>query len=346
MRWRHTGKPEWRERSGRIRLGPTEIKRAYVAPDGKLFCLTPAYGPVFTYDPATRLVATLGRPLRSLYDALFWGGKWFLAGYPKAVMQYDVSLPWTLAASTADPYNSRVNPHRLNLAPDGVALYQVRLVKGEDGCVYVGGHHERLSVGSSLGWYDPRTGQTGGLRQPFLQYQICDLITIQGGAKIVFSSSGLDRDSDGRLFIFNVREKRLETSLIPVPRERSAGNLAEVEPGVVLGVIRGEKQSLTYKMDLNTGKMLFVKALPGEAFGTIHPTDRRLITGPDGQVWLYLDNTIARLNPADGLCERVVPAPPPGNFIFYQNDLYIFGSDFALRRISSMFSGSPKAAPE
>ena len=112
--------------------------------------------------------------------------------------------------------------------------------------------------------------------------------------------------------------------------------VVEIEPGLILGLVEGSPKSRVYKFDLQAGKLVFAKDLDGKMFGNVRGYDRRVIKGPDGCVWLYINETICRINPADGGVERILDAPPAGNLLFFQGNLYIYGST-DLRRISRMF---------
>ncbi|PIU53174.1 MAG: hypothetical protein COS90_07460, partial [Deltaproteobacteria bacterium CG07_land_8_20_14_0_80_60_11] len=125
-------------------------------------------------------------------------------------------------------------------------------------------------------------------------------------------------------------------TLAPLPGVSDAGKILEVAPGVVLGVVPGKPKSWVYKADLRQGKVLWQKELDGTAFGGVRGFDRRLIRGPDGQVWLYINNRICRINPADGSHREVMEAPPAGNLLFFNKELYIYGGT-SLRKISGLF---------
>jgi outer membrane protein assembly factor BamB len=329
VRWRRDPLPPWRQASAHLHLAPMKIKRLYASSASTLLGTTPFYGPVFTYDPGTRKLSLLGRPRISIYAALLVGGQWYLAGYPSAIMQYDPHKPWTITASTQNLYGPLNNPRLLKIAPPGWAKYYYSLAAGADGNIYLGGHHERTGVGGSLGWYDPRTGWSGGLREPFLQYDVTNLIAAQNGAKIVFSSHSVKPGVDGKIFIFDVHQKKLTGSLVPLPGERDAGQLLEVAPGVVLGVAAGRFRSWTYQVDLSKRRVLWKTELKGRPSG-------RLTMGPGGQVWIYLNHAICRINPIDGSVREIIAAAPPGNLLFLGKELYIYGGT-SLRRVSGLF---------
>jgi len=79
---------------------------------------------------------------------------------------------------------------------------------------------------------------------------------------------------------------------VPLPGSRDAGKLAEIEPGVGRGRHSRHPQQPVYSFDLREEKLRWEKELLGRAFGGVRGFDRRLIKGPDGYLWLYLDNTI------------------------------------------------------
>jgi hypothetical protein len=336
VRWRQGIGQKWQQTSAQLRMGPMDIKRLYGETDSTLFGFTSFYGPVFTYDPGKHALTILGRPQRSLYDALFFKGDWFFAGYPAAIMRYNPAQPWNLTGSTADLFDLTKNPRLLKVAYQGSAKYHYFLAHGADGSIYFGGHHERTGVGGSLGWFNPKTGVTGGLREPFLQYDVSDLMAAEEGSKIVFSSHGVDQGLDGKLFVFDVHQKKVIATLAPLLGVSDAGKILEVAPGVVLGVVSGKPKSRVYKADLRQGKVLWQKELEGTAFGGVRGFDRRLIRGPDGRVWLYMNNRICRINPADGSLQEVMEAAPSGNLLFINKDLYIYGGT-SLRKVSGLF---------
>jgi streptogramin lyase len=339
VRWRQPGAPQWQEISSRLEIAPFDIKHLYLASGSTFFGLTAFYGPLFTFDVGQNRTTILGRPGRSLCDALFYKGEWYLAGYPAATMRFDPKRPWNLTASTKDLYGVMINPRMVKVAPAGAAKYHYYLAAGADGYVYFGGHHERSGVGGALGWYHPKTGMSGGLREPFLKHDVSDLIAMEGGANLVFSGRAIEPGLDGKLFIFAADRKKLMGTMTPLPGERDPGKVIEVAPGVVLGVVSGKPKSRVYKADLRQVKVLWQKELEGVAFGGMRHFDRRLTIGPDGQVWLYINNRICRINPADGSLQEVMEAPPAGNLLFFKKELYIYGGTL-LRKVSGLFKNS------
>ncbi len=65
-------------------------------------------------------------------------------------------------------------------------------VTGADGKVYFGGRWMRDGAGGGLGWYDPKTGQAGGVWEPLSNYQVTHLAAVDQGRRIVISTLAVD----------------------------------------------------------------------------------------------------------------------------------------------------------
>jgi hypothetical protein len=265
----------------------------------------------------------------SLYDAMAVDAGWYLAGYTAATLRWDPARPWALTASTPNRSDTSVNPYQL----PGFHKYHYYLARGADGFVYVGVHHERDSVGGELGWYDPATDKRGSLRTPFEKHDVRHIIAADGGSRIVYSSVATEPGLEAKLFVFDVAAKRIERELTPVPGTSAYDKLVEVTPGIVLGVL-GDR---VFKVDIRTGEVLYARELGGQAFQGILTYDHRLEKGPDGYIWLYVNNWISRIRPSDGAVERIVSAAPAGNLVFFGNGLYLYGSA-NLRVVRGLFA--------
>ena len=336
IRWRRAGEPEWRSASVPIRMAAETVHRLYRFSDTELLVFPFGYGPLVIYDTVSGAVKPLGRTQRSLYAALPVNGEWFFAGYPAATLRWNPARPWTLVYSTANPYDPGVNPYML----PGFHKYHYYLARGADGLVYVGVHHERDSVGGQLGWYDPVTGARGSLRAPFEKHDVRDLIAADHGRKIVFSSIAIEPGLEARLFVYDVASRAIEREIVPVPGLSALDKLVEVEPGIVLGLLG----TRFFKADVRTGEVLWVQDLGGQAFGDMRSYNRRPILGPDGWVWLYVDNFISRIDSRTGYVERVLEARPAQNLLFVGRDLYLYGTT-SLRRIRNILI-EEEAAPD
>ena len=313
IRWRKVGITNWQaaEVSG-FRLQPVNIKRLYPWEGTKLIGFADFYGPVFSYDLSTSNAVILGRPQFSLYDGLFTKGKIYMSGYPASTLQYDPSKPWTLSGSTRMKSATPTNPHQL---PVGFGKYHYYSAFGADGFVYVAAHHERDSIGGELGWYDPLTGAKGSLREPFLKDDVRDLKPALGGTKLVYASNRT------KLFVFDVASKQVERTITPIPTIESLDKVTEVAPGIIFGAVSNR----IFKVDIRTGSLLYTNTLPGLAFGgsALPAYDRRLVLGPDSRVWMFIDNSLYRIEPTDGSLTKILDASA-GNLLFHGGDIYFY----------------------
>ncbi|MDQ5949353.1 MAG: tripartite motif-containing protein 71 [Patescibacteria group bacterium] len=322
-------------------LKPTTIKRIYNWPGDptKIFGWEYEYGVVFSYDISSGGVTSLGYPQKSLYDATFDGNIFYLSGYAAATLRYDSTKPWTLTP-TVNVSSSTINPYQISLLGGDSAgswngKYDYYSDKGSDGFIYIGVHHERDSTGGGLGWYNPITGATGGLRQPFLTYDVRDLLAVNGGNKIVYSSSG------DTLFILDVATKQIERTIIPIPGTSTDKIVESETPGVIVG-IAGTK---FWRVNVLTGEVIYVKDLGGTAFTGIASYDRRLIKGPDGYVWLFIGNTLSRINPINGVIESVKSGMTVNNIMFNGGDMYMYGGTNIYRISNLLLTTIPTSYP-
>lgn len=335
IRWRQVGNDFWNSidtaNVGTFRLQALAIKRVYPF-NGRLFCIPDFYGPVCEFRVTDRTTTKLGPPIYSLYNAVFEKNAVYLSGYPGATLVYEPWRSWNLNRSTSDWSPASVNPHPVLL---GLGRYHYYSTFGADGLVYIASHHERNSVGGELGWYDPTTGANGSLREPFtdITNDVEDLKPALGGSKLVYASRG------GYLHIFDVATKRIERKIKPNLGVDALDKVVEVSPGVVLGVVSNR----LFKVDILDGSTLFTKDLPGQVFGgpSIMPAyNHRLALGPDGYVWLFIDNSLYRVNPSDGSMVRILDGQAR-SLMFDEGDLYLHGGPnlYRIRRIMAEVVG-------
>jgi hypothetical protein len=328
VRWRNQGDQDWRSAKLTTPISPTVIKRVYPF-DGKLLCFTGFYGPAFIYDPATKATRMLGRPGFSVYDAQRGAdGRWYIAGYAAASAVWDPAQPWTASAS-ALPGTPGVNPAKLPLQAGKYHYYHaVATAPVPDGApatvLFAGAHHERDSTGAELGWLNVQSGEKGRIRDPLVEYEPGDLLTADTGKLVVLSTAARQKDDSGKLFVVDAVTRQLVRTIAPVAGLADAGKITEVAPGEVVGVIKGTPNSRVYRANVTTGTTLWDKELPGVAFGGMRGYDRRVVLGPDGGLYFYLTDGIARLDPADGSVTQVVKAPLSCP-VFLGRDLYLYG---------------------
>ncbi|OGX45853.1 MAG: hypothetical protein A3G38_02840 [Omnitrophica WOR_2 bacterium RIFCSPLOWO2_12_FULL_51_8] len=318
-----------------LNVTPVSLQRA-ILNSGKLWISTSGYNPLLEFDPATGRTTRIGYPRLSNYDLLLDGNDLYLAGYPAMAMRYRMDQPWTLTPSnfSFNPTTPTSNPYQI---PPHVGKYYYYSAKGADGFIYFAIHHERDSTGGDLGWYDPRTGNYGNLREPFINDDTRDLDAILGGTKILYSSSS----GAGRLFVIDPATKSVER-VITVPNGVRS-QIVEVEPGIVVGAgLSGDKQSsYIYRINVSTGEFQYMNRLPagGKVFGSnISYSHQRIVLGPDGYVWIFVGDSLYRINPADGALQKILDTPSR-SLIFYNGDLYLYGVK-ELQRIRGILTSS------
>jgi chitodextrinase len=322
-----------------ITMSPAPIGRTMSYSSNELLIKGPGYGPYAVVNVVTKqLSKILGHDSMSFYDGLYDSGKWYFSGYPQTAFdQWDPSTDWVTPA--LGQISSSTNPKYLPIQKDLLGKYNYYTTKDDQGTIYIGIHHQRENSGGSIAWYNPADGTYGGLREPFLNYDVRDLISINGGKKLVYSSLMVAPATSPKLFVIDTATKTVEKSydLNAMGLTNShTGAIVEIEPGVIMG---GEGGVL-YRFDTNTGKMDWIVGEPsGTQFGSAPTWFRQLILGPDGYVWLFIDNNIYRVNPKDGSTQKIVSnSPDSGTLTFFNNDLYIAGYTKAkLYRVTNLF---------
>jgi hypothetical protein len=315
IRWRQAKANQWQsvDVSG-FNLQPIRVKRLYPWEGNQLLGFADFYGPVFLYDLTIRKATVMGRPKFSLYDALFAKGDIYFSGYPAVTLKYEPGRPWKVndwgpaqSAATANPYK----------IPVGFGKYHYYSALGADGFVYIGAHHERNSTGGELGWYDPLKGTRGSLREPFLHDDVRDLKSALAGSKMVYSGN------NEKLFVFDVATKQIERTIRPIPGIGALDKIVEVTPGIIFGATSNR----IFKVDIRDGSVAYTKPLGGVAFGgaAVKAYDRRLEIGPDKHVWMFVGNSLCRIDPNDGSLVKVIDTPAR-SLLFKGGDLYFYGS--------------------
>jgi streptogramin lyase len=332
--WQPAGSNTWQSVQPYLRTIPQTIKEIYATPDNQLFGFTDFYGPVFTFNPASKARVILGSTFRSNYDAVYnpLNKRWYITGYAASTVKYDPTRRWTLTPLPS----TGANPYYLS----GSGKYHYYADVAASGYVFVGVHHERDSTGGELIWYNPTSDKKGSLRTPFLTQDVSDLKAALGGEKIVYAGKSMSVGEDAKLFIINARTMTLDRVLIPVPGLQTLGKIAEVAPGIVYG-ISGRK---LYKVNILTGNIR-VKDLTVDTFPNVAAYNQRLRIGPDGNLWLPVKSNgicyLAKIITATDSLLLVKPVTGVSSVTFVRNprgygyDAILCGGT-NLRRISSL----------
>ena len=350
---------------------PYPITSITALPDGRICGSGGDYLGNFLYDPKTDTCEHKGIIGLSHGGSTVAGGKVYMSGYPSSALYvYDPDKPWT-AGVAEKPWlkplpvtDRRINPHRLTyLSHHGSGCHKMKTaVTGGDGKVYFGGTWHRDGNGGGLGWWDVQAGKPGGVSLPFRNYQIHYITTAADGRYVVISTfavrdaiGGKPRPKEARLFVFDTTQMKLVRDFVPVKGVLFTGPVAGTSGPFVLGITynpadgKKQKTSLIYKVNVETGQVVWTKTLPYPA--GFRPADHRdgfdFSLGPDGKVWTYTGGkfvpvnpeknwwnaylskelSLIRIDPDDGAIEVVGKINQTGEMAFSGRDLYLSGGD-------------------
>ena len=332
---------------------PLPIHRLLALPDGRIFGTAPGYQGRFIFDPRTNKATLLGRGGSSIYTLIAYDGKIYWSGYSSAPVEVlDPEKPWTLSVPLAPGQKETGprNPRHVGSVFQPTRVKKVfAVVAGADGKLYLGGVGQRDYTGGGLGWYDPKSGATGGMWEPFTGYGIHWLEPVLDGRLIVISTRTAkdekhnnERPPVAKVFVYDVAAGKIVHEIVPVEGAQKldkAGPLVEIAPGRVMGLTEDPETQgggILYGLDVQTGAVLFNKKLPAcLKFEWAQGTDKYgFCKGPDGQLYTFLGDVLVRIDPADG---RVTPIGKvdSAQMVFQGRDLYLAGQE-QLRRIKDL----------
>ncbi len=216
----------------------------------------------------------------------------------------------------------------------------------------------RHYTGGGLGWYEPNTGKMDGFWKPLSGYAVQWVTSAANGSLIVISTiRAADELSENKapeaakLFVYDIAQQKIVREIVPIAKERTTGLLLEVARGRLLGLTSDSEhqdRSILYGVDLEKGDVLFTKGLPypvstdGYWPHWVDPSYEYhgFIKGPDGFVWTYLKNMLARIDPKDATVHVVGRIDPVGWPTLVGRDVYLSGSE-QLRRIRGLVPNEP-----
>jgi hypothetical protein len=346
----------WQRFRFRVPLYAHGIYRLMELPDGRLFGTAGAYEGNFIYDPKTKQGKHLGKIHLSHYATTFHDGSIYMSGYPTSPLYvYDPTKPWTAGTFVKNRViqddEEAANP-RMLLRLGGKDLAGTHkmygAVTGADGKVYFGGRWVRDGDCGGVAWYDPETGEAGGLWRPLSNYQVTHMATANEGRIVVISTRRVDdsvlgkpKPEQGALFFFDTQRGELSGKLEPVMKAKGAGPIVGVGGSRVLGWTEdpeNEKASILYVADVNAPALVLKKALPYPlpvAIGSNQQEAWDFRMGPDGMVWTFVGGVLVRIEPKDLAVVPVGRLERPGPIAFSGPDVYLGGTT-AIRRIKGL----------
>jgi hypothetical protein len=363
--WRSAPDADWRSVKFDVIRHDQPIRRMVVVPGNRLFALAESYGQAVMFDLASKKRLPLGKTM-SVYSMTAKDDTVYMSGYAGAVIwAYNANQSWTVNDRAADiGEGARETDREAELTqpesnPRQVArlALQTRMqnpwggtVIGADGKVYAAGWIIRVGNGGALGWWDPKTQESGGLTDPFSAYPIYWMCGVSDGTAenryLAISTKPTKDDKNpaytppqGKVFIFDTAGQKIIRELIPTAQS-AHGPVVQAAPGVVMGFAKAPEGDggLLWAADVVTGKTLWTRAVPVAPVTNFAMIRRNAGTilqrGPDGKIWTFMGKTLVRITPADGAVEIVgtVGNAEPGELTFTNGEIYLAGGT-SLRRI-------------
>jgi len=349
----------WQALKYKVKLYPAPVEQMLDLPDGRIFAIAKRMA---VFDPSAGKMTSLGSAGLSVYSLLHHENNVYLSGYPSTTLAvFDPSRPVTTGSADVDGAGGQNSdaPHIASLESNPRLLlrmadhtrthYGLSMAVGADGRIYVGGRVYRAGTGGGFGWYDPRTGEAGGLWQPFTAYTVYQICAVNSGRYIVCATAPTkddanpkDRPEAGKLFVFDVGRREVAREICPVAKG-ATGPVVEVAPGLLMGLSRDPdtRAGILYGVEVDSGKVLWTKSLPlgyPMEWGPISHASEEYRLGPDGNVWTWMDD-----GPHGAVLTRIAPSDTAVTFIgrttdrtgrlaFSKGEVYIGGTGW-LRRV-------------
>ena len=230
--------------------------------------------------------------------------------------------------------NIVIHQNSIPLFPDpGTPMYTI----APNGAIYSAGNYGRHLTGGEVVYYDPKTAKRVSWRKEFEPYNITSLCVMSGGETLACTAV-LRETKAPTLFVIDA-EKRVIARKTELKLDSGApGIIMPSGLHAVLGVatksVKDEKTgeaahvTFVYRLDVETGKVLSQKQMPGRAFAgprgsDFGGVDREIAIGPDGCGWFFIDKTLVRITP-DGAIEKVKAMPHGARILWVGDDLYFY----------------------
>ena len=335
LKWRRKGAEAWQSAMYEgVDVQPNTP--AVMAPmeDGRLIGMGSHYGPIFIFDPKTRKSELVGMSPLSINAILVKKDAVHFVGYSSAWYIWDRTKPWTMRGKrTRYVKGAEANPRNIT----GAGKWPAYVVEAFDGAIYSAGNYGRHLTGGEVVYYDPKTAKRVSWRKEFEPYNITSLCVMSGGETLACTAV-LRETKAPTLFVIDA-EKRVIARKTELKLDSGApGIIMPSGLHAVLGVatksVKDEKTgeaahvTFVYRLDVETGKVLSQKQMPGRAFAgprgsDFGGVDREIAIGPDGCGWFFIDKTLVRITP-DGAIEKVKAMPHGARILWVGDDLYFY----------------------
>ncbi len=290
------------------------------------FCLSSGYNAAISLDYINATPTYIGSQIVGSYAAIqHSSGDIYISGYPDQVLRYDPVFPWTLTSANKTPvapgdgdaWINRPNPYCIKLTAPQLH-YRSCLDYDANGLVWNGGNTTRNQGGTSsfdignVMWYNPSDGSTGYIfpdwaNSPGVKFG--NLCAATNRSRICVS------DNAGNIWIVDAATKTVDpTPIVPVASTTGRTYMVEVANDVVLGIYINSSVPV-YKLirfkpstkQILTTQDLGVSGIP---FGWQDTEENRknykLELGPDGYVWMFVGNSLYRIDPDTGVFSKII----------------------------------------
>lgn len=286
---------------------------------------------LFSYDPETGKKLLIGGTLLHTYAFQEFGEKVYFVGYAGGpVYEWDPRRPWT-----QQPPNPLMEPPAQDSAeanPRRVTVYELQrrsyaIVLAADNRLYIpcGAYIESIP-GGLLGWYDPVSGEAGGIREEFEHAKGMDAETALGGRYVVVATVPWPEPTpefkEADLVIYDTESKEVTGRVVPKPGCMDFSTLIEWKPGMILGRFTEnetspeEAMTTFYLMDVEAQNCQPVLQLPGVP-------QNRMIRLRNGMIGCLFDERMTLIDPAAGRADVVGQFDmPPRDWMLLHDDLY------------------------
>ena len=295
---------------------------------------------LFLYDPATD-TKTVHCPI-GLHAYAFqeFEGKVYYVGYSGApIYQWDPYKPCSIRTPSpegiaAEKPTSEPNPRHV------VGFHRQRrsyaIVLAADGRMNVPCSALVESFpGGLLGWYDPGTGESGGIREGFEYHSGGVAQLAMNGRYVVVATRPWPQsetaDSNSCVLTYDTQEQKVVGRVRPVRGCVEPSDLVEWKPSKIIGKFEESPPDVTketwapekatttfYLMDVTTQTCRVTLKLGRCSHG-------KILRLPDGKIACLSWKTVIVIDPADWSFEAVGEfdcKPPPRDWLLLNNDLY------------------------
>lgn len=380
--------PAWRRATLEVPLAGDILLEAEPLGDGRIAVAAGAYVPVAVFDPQTGAGRQFPLGDLSIRSALARDGRIYFTGYPSAAVHVlDPSRP--LTNPTDSPSGPGVaadspeaNPRRLAAFPMtdrsgghiGVGLFPAPSSAGErpgGGRIYLCTRRHRHHRGFSIAWFDPPAADAEEVRSgtldtgtAFDHLQVGGLAQSLDGTKLLVSTSVEpngqltgEPPAAAKLFVIDLAAGAISAAHVPVADSTCLAGVAEVEPGVAVGLAFDEARgsTLVYRIDLADGRVTaarrhagVIQTLPGTNGAPLKGAG--FVRGPDGMIWTSMNvaaerSAVLRIDPASLAIVPVgIDVTNGCPMLFHRGNLYLAGAE-RLRRAVLPGLGIPDGGP-